>query len=100
MLFYPKKRPIVYFSEKLSGARRKYSTYDKEFYFMVRAFKTWELYLIGKKFVQYLDHKVLKYLNGQKKIRKDIRTRWCQFLQKFSYRLKHKSGVQNRMIDA
>ncbi|XP_031281913.1 uncharacterized protein LOC116140420 [Pistacia vera] len=30
------KRPIAYFSEKLSDSRRKYSTYDKEFYAIVK----------------------------------------------------------------
>lgn len=30
-----KMRPIAYFSEKLSEARQKWSTYDKEFYFVV-----------------------------------------------------------------
>jgi len=30
-------RPIVFFSKKLDGAKRKYSTYDKEFYTIVRA---------------------------------------------------------------
>jgi len=31
------KRPLAYFSEKLNEAKRKYSTYDKEFYALVRA---------------------------------------------------------------
>ena len=31
------KRHIAYFSEKLNEAKRKYSTYDKEFYAIVRA---------------------------------------------------------------
>jgi len=31
------KRPIAFFSEKLNKAKRKYSTYDKEFYAIVRA---------------------------------------------------------------
>ena len=31
------KRPITFFSEKLNDAERKYSTYDKEFYAIVRA---------------------------------------------------------------
>lgn len=39
------KRPVAYFSEKLSDVRRKWSTYDKEFYSMVRALKTWKHYL-------------------------------------------------------
>ncbi|KAJ8748807.1 hypothetical protein K2173_011364 [Erythroxylum novogranatense] len=30
-------KPIAYFSEKLNEARKKYSTYDKEFYAIVRA---------------------------------------------------------------
>lgn len=31
------KRPISYFNEKLSGAKLKYSNYDREFYAIVRA---------------------------------------------------------------
>ena len=30
-------KPVAYFSEKLNGAKLNYSTYDKEFYAMVRA---------------------------------------------------------------
>lgn len=47
------KRLIAYFSEKLNDARRKWVTYDKKFYSMVRALKTWEHYLVGGKFVLY-----------------------------------------------
>ena len=32
-------RPVVYYSEKLSGARGRYSTYDVEFYAIVQAIK-------------------------------------------------------------
>lgn len=32
--------PIAYFSEKMSGARLNYSTYDKELYTLVRALHT------------------------------------------------------------
>jgi len=32
-------RPVAYFSEKLNESRRKYSTYDKEFYAIVQALK-------------------------------------------------------------
>jgi len=30
-------RPVAYFSKKLVDAKRKYSTYDKEFYTIIRA---------------------------------------------------------------
>jgi hypothetical protein len=33
------KRPVAFFSEKLSEARQKWSTYDQEFYVVVRALK-------------------------------------------------------------
>ncbi|CAL5401159.1 unnamed protein product [Camellia sinensis] len=39
-------RPIAYFSEKLSDAKLKYSTYDKELYAVVQALRHWEHYLI------------------------------------------------------
>jgi len=31
--------PLAFFSEKLCDARRKYSTYDKEFYTIIRSLK-------------------------------------------------------------
>ncbi|XP_074283248.1 uncharacterized protein LOC141607798 [Silene latifolia] len=31
------QKPVAYFSEKLNGARLRYSTYDKEFYAIIRA---------------------------------------------------------------
>lgn len=39
------KRPVAYFSEKLNHSRLNYSTYDKEFYAMVRALGLWSHYL-------------------------------------------------------
>lgn len=39
-------RPIEYFSEKLSEARQKWSTYEYELYAIVRALQYWEYYLL------------------------------------------------------
>jgi len=39
------KLPLDYFSEKLNGSRLNYSTYDKEFYAIIRALKHWNHYL-------------------------------------------------------
>ncbi|XP_071713605.1 uncharacterized protein [Rutidosis leptorrhynchoides] len=36
------KRPIAFFSKKLSDARRKWTTYELEFYSIVRSIKHWE----------------------------------------------------------
>ena len=58
------KRPVAFHSEKLCDARRSWSTYDKEFYSVVRALRMWEHYLVGKEFILYSDCVALKHLNS------------------------------------
>ena len=53
---------IAYFSEKLNDAKQKYSTYDKEFYAIIRALWHWRHYLLSREFVIYSDHEALRYL--------------------------------------
>ncbi|GJS80981.1 putative reverse transcriptase domain-containing protein [Tanacetum coccineum] len=54
-------RPIAFFSEKLSESRQKYTTYEKEFYVIVRALQHLRHYLISKKFILHYDHEALTY---------------------------------------
>jgi hypothetical protein len=35
-------KPVAYFSEKLNDTKRKYSTYDKEFYVVIQALEKME----------------------------------------------------------
>jgi hypothetical protein len=57
-------KPIAYFSEKLSGPSLNYSTYNKEFYDLVRVLETWQHYLWPKEFVIHSDHESLKHIRG------------------------------------
>jgi hypothetical protein len=41
-------KPIAFFSEKLNESQKKYSTYDKEFYALVRTLEHWRPYLLHK----------------------------------------------------
>jgi len=56
------KHSIIFFSEKLSGARLNYSTYDKEFYTVVQFLHHWRHYLLSQEFILYSDHEALRYL--------------------------------------
>jgi len=55
-------KPLAYFSEKLSDVRRKYSTYDREFFVIVRALEHWTHYLIANEFISHSDHEAQKYI--------------------------------------
>lgn len=92
-------RPIEFFSEKLDEAKRRYSTYDLEFYALVRAIHHWEHYLAYQEFVIYSDHQALKHLNSQKKLNQR-HGKWSSYLQNFTFVLKYKSGECNKVADA
>ncbi|XP_074293285.1 uncharacterized protein LOC141620267 [Silene latifolia] len=93
------KKYVAYFSEKRSGAKLSYSTYDKEFYALVRALMHWSHYLKPKPFVLHSDHEALKYISGQHKLNHS-HAKWVEFLQSFTFSSKYKEGKQNIVADA
>ena len=92
-------KPISFFSEKLNDAKMKYYVYDQEFYAIVQALKKWRHYLIPKEFVLYTNHKALQYSGSQHKLNQR-HIKWIDYLQSFTFVIKHKSGVTNRVADA
>ena len=91
--------PIAYFSEKLNDAKLKYSTYDKELYAVVQALRYWRHYLLPQEFVLYSDHEALRFLNSQKKLN-PRHGKWVEFIQAYTFVLKHHAGSENRVADA
>ncbi|GJV96302.1 putative nucleotidyltransferase, ribonuclease H [Tanacetum coccineum] len=61
-------RPVAYFSEKLTGPKSRYTTYDLEFYAVVQAVKHWRHYLFHKEFVLFTDHDSLRHIRNQDKV--------------------------------
>nr|GFA33554.1 RNA-directed DNA polymerase [Tanacetum cinerariifolium] len=92
-------RPVAYFSEKLNDGKKKYTTYDKEFYAIIRALDHWQPYLISKEFILHSDHEALKYIQGQHKLQ-PRHAKWVEFLQAFNFNIKHKPGKLNKGADA
>nr|GEX33759.1 RNA-directed DNA polymerase [Tanacetum cinerariifolium] len=91
--------PIAFFSEKLNDARRKYSTFDKEFYAIVCSLDTWRHYLLSHGFVMFFDLEVLKFINVQHKL-KPRHAKWVEFIQAFSFVIRHMVGSDNQVSDA
>lgn len=92
-------RPVAYYSENMTGARARYSTYDIEFYAIVQAIKHWRHYLAHKEFVLFTDHVALKYLSTHDKI-SSCHASWITYLQQFTFVIKHQSGKLNKAADA
>jgi hypothetical protein len=88
-----------YFSEKLSGPSLNCSTYDKELYALVCILETWQQYLWPKEFVIHSYHESLKHIRGQLKLNKQ-HAKWVEFIETFSYIIKHKKGKDNVIADA
>jgi len=88
------RKPIAFFSEKLSEARQKWSTYQQELYAVFRALKTWEVYLLPKEFIVYSDHQSFKHFRNQKHVDRML-ARWAAYLKRFNYLIVHKAGTTN-----
>nr|GEZ67806.1 reverse transcriptase domain-containing protein [Tanacetum cinerariifolium] len=93
------QRPIAFFSEKLNDTRRKYSTYDKKFYAIIRSLYTWRHYLLSNEFVMFSYHGALNFINGKHKLKRR-HAKWVKFIQAFSCVIRHKVGSDNQVADA
>ncbi|GKA00849.1 putative nucleotidyltransferase, ribonuclease H [Tanacetum coccineum] len=92
-------RPIAYFSEKLTEPKSRYTIYDLEFYAVVQVVKHWRHYLFHKEFVLFTEHDSVRHIRTQDKV-SHKHGRWLAFIEKFTFVVKHKTGVQNRAADA
>jgi hypothetical protein len=72
-------RPVSYFIEKMNDTKKKYSTYDKEFYAVIQALKKWRHYLIPKEFVLYSDNQALLFITRKEKLNQR-HVKWVEFM--------------------
>jgi hypothetical protein len=92
-------RLVTYLSKKLDETNMKYSMYDKEFYAIIQALKKWRHYLIPKEFVLYNDNHALQFVTQQEKLNQK-HAKWVEYMQNFTFVIKHISGTANKVADA
>jgi hypothetical protein len=72
-------RLVAYFGEKLNESKRKYSTYDKEFYEIIQVVKKWRHYLVLKEFILYSENHTLQFVTKHEKLNQK-QTKWVEFM--------------------
>ena len=77
--------------------KKKYSSYDKEFYAIVQALKKWRHYLLSKEFILYSDNHALQFINNELKLNQK-HAKWVDLLQRFNFVIKHTSGKLKKVV--
>ncbi|KAL0552088.1 hypothetical protein IC582_011184 [Cucumis melo] len=93
------KRPIAYFSQKLSESVRKKSVYERELMTIVLAMEKWRHYLLGHHFVVYTDQKALRHILEQRELIPRVQ-KWLIKLMGFDFEIFYKVGPENKAADA
>jgi hypothetical protein len=91
-------RPVAYFNGKLNETKKKYSTYDKEFYAIIHSLKKWRHYLVSQEFVLYSDNQALQFITRQEKL-KQRHAESVEFMKNFTFVIKHIRGNPNQVVD-
>ncbi|KAA0051271.1 ty3-gypsy retrotransposon protein [Cucumis melo var. makuwa] len=93
------KRPIAYFSQKLSETAREKSVYERELMAIVLAVEKWQHYLLGHRFVVYTDQKALRHILEQREIIPGVQ-KWLMKLIRFDFEIRYRAGSENKTADA
>ena len=90
--------PIPYFSKKLSITTQRQSTYAREIQAIVAAVAKFCHYLLGYKFIIWIDHKSLKELQAQT-IQTPEQQAWLTKLLSYDFSIEYKIGKENQRVD-
>ncbi|KAL4032139.1 hypothetical protein IC575_005203 [Cucumis melo] len=93
------KRPIAYFSQKLSEAAREKSIYERKLMAIMLAVEKWRHYLLGHHFVVYTDQKALRHILEQRELISGIQ-KWLMKLMGFDFEIFYRAGPENKAADA
>ena len=83
----------------LNDAKKNYSSYYKKMYIVIHALKKWKHYLMPKEFVLYTDDHAFQLISREKKLNQR-HVKWVEYMQNFTFVIKHISGETNKVVDA
>ena len=92
------KRPVAFFSRKLTATEHNYDTTNRELLAVLQCVKRWRPYLHGRRFKLYTDHEPLLSLHMQPGL-SPRRLRWLEQLQEFDIAFVHVPGRDNVVPD-
>ena len=88
-------RPVAYASRTLTNVERRYSQTEKEALAVVWACERFHIYLYGKPFTLYTDHKPLEIIYSPKSKLPPRIERWALRLQPYRFTIVHMAGKTN-----
>ena len=91
--------PIAYESCKLSGAKYRYTTQEKEMLAVIYCLRVWRHNILGSKFVVKTDNIGVSHFFTQPKLTAK-QARWQEFLAEFDFAFEHRAGRTNQVVNA
>ncbi len=92
-------QPVVYAFKFLNKTKQNYRTTQREALVMVFVLHKFKHYLLGNKFLFYVDHMALVYLVNKPHVSRII-TRWLLLCLKYDFTIVYKPGTTHEVVDA
>ncbi len=92
-------QPIVYASRLLNKVEQNYNTTWREALVMVFSLHKFKHYLLGNKFVFYVDHMALVYLINKPQVSKRL-VRWLILFFEYDFTIVYKLGKTHVVTNA
>jgi hypothetical protein len=92
-------QPVVYASRLLNREKKNYSTTKRKVLAMVFALHKFKYYILGNKFVLYVDHMALVYLVNKPHVSRKV-VRWLLLFLKYDFIMVYKPNKTHVVIDA